>query len=111
VPIPGAERAIISPEKVVQYLLNPMHSEGCSKARWLLQAGFEQSRPEELIETIRRQHLVLDAQPGRPTPFGRKFEIHAPLVGPSGTVSVTTIWIIEKGTDYPRLITLVPTHD
>jgi hypothetical protein len=64
---------------------------------------------EQLDTDIREQVLPLDAQPGRPSPYGQKYEILAPLTGPNGkTAWVRTIWIILSDETAPRLVTLIP---
>ena len=57
--IPGADRAIVSREKIVQYLLNLDHPDGGSRAAVLAHAGFSAERPEELEHALRTQHLSL----------------------------------------------------
>jgi len=106
--IPGADSAIISHEKIVQYLLNVDHPDGGSKAAVLAHAGFSAARPEELERALREQHLPLSARKGKPSPFGEKYEVVAPLTGPKDRVMVRSIWIIGQGENIPRLITLVP---
>lgn len=107
-PIPGAEGAVISREKIIAYLLNPDHPDGAAKARVLAHAGFEVSNPELLERALRKQHLTSDGREGRFSPFGRKYEITGPLAGPIGTVTVTSVWMIRHGETTPRLVTIVP---
>ncbi len=106
--IPGADRAIISREKIVEYLLNLDHPDGGSKAELLARAGFAANRPEELEQALRAQHLSLDANKGKPSAFGEKYEIIGPLTGAAGRVIVRSVWIIRAGEAAARLITLVP---
>jgi len=106
--IPGAERALISKEKLVRYLLNLDHPDGPSKARVLAHAGFDSTRPEELEETLREQHLASHAREGGPSPFGAKYEITHVLSGPKASIMATSVWIIRHGESFPRLITLIP---
>jgi len=106
--IPGADRAIISREKIVRYLLNPDHPDGGSKAVVLEHAGFSARRPEELELALRTQHLSLDAEEGKPSAFGEKYEIRGELRGPVDRVVVRSIWIVRHGESAPRLITLIP---
>jgi hypothetical protein len=106
--IPGADRAIISQEKIVAYLLNLDHPDGGSKAVVLEHAGFTLQRPEDLEQALRVQHLSLDAEHGKPSAFGRKYEIRGELRGPMDRVMVRSVWIVRHGESAPRLITLVP---
>ena len=40
---------------------------------------------------------------------GQRYAIHATLVGPSGSAaSVTSIWIVRTGEDFPRFMTAYP---
>lgn len=43
------------------------------------------------------------------TDYGIRYEIVAPLAGPNGRMATfRSIWQMDTGTDYPRLITMVP---
>ena len=106
--IPNAEHALIAEEKIIQYLLNPEHPDGASKARVLARAGFHADYPHELEKALREQHLTLDAEHGKPSPFGVKYDISGGLIGPSGLVLVKSIWMIKFGESIPRLITIIP---
>ncbi|MGW8255991.1 MAG: DUF6883 domain-containing protein [Thermoguttaceae bacterium] len=81
--IPNADGAIISLEKIVQYLLNVDHPDGGSKAALLAHIGFSMDHPKELENALREQHLPLEAKTGKPSAFGEKFEILGPLTGPA----------------------------
>ena len=106
--VPEAEHALISEDKIVRYLLNLDHPDGATKARVLAHAGFGAARPGELEQALRTQHLSANARRGRPSPFGAKYEITRPLTGPTGTVMVTSVWMVRHGESFPRLITVVP---
>jgi hypothetical protein len=106
--IPNAEHAIIAEEKIARYLLNLEHVDGASKARILTSAGFHADDPRQLERALREQHLSLEAENGKPSPFGIKYEIMGSLTGPNGSVLVKTIWMINFGESFPRLITLIP---
>ena len=62
-----------------------------------------------LESDIRKFHLAADINIVRETPYGVRYEVKAALLSPSGRqLPVKTVWQIDKGTDFPRLITLVP---
>ena len=82
--------------------------DGASKARVLARAGFYEVNPQELEKALREQHLPLDAELGKPSPFGKKYEITGSLTGSLGSVLVKTVWMIKFGEYIPRLITLIP---
>jgi len=106
--IPAADRAVVSREKVVAYLLNVDHPDGAGKARWLALAGFDASRPEELEQALKECVLSDQARLGRPSLFGTKYEMTHALRGPIGSVTVTSIWMVRIGESFPRLVTLIP---
>jgi hypothetical protein len=107
--IPNAESAIISQEKIRQYLLNTEHRRGGSKAALLLSFGYTSDNWTRLADDLRIYHLTGDVTVVRETPYGTRYEIRAPLITPIGrSLTVYSIWQIDTGTDYPRLITLFP---
>jgi hypothetical protein len=109
--LPAAEHAVITTEKLVEYLLNLDHPDGGPKARFLLLAGFSAENPEQFEEALRQQHLTREANPGKPSPFGDKYEIVGPLEGPMGAVMARSVWIIRQGETTPRLITVIPENE
>ena len=101
--------AIISRNKLIDYILNPDHYEGGSKARFLKEIGYDQSNWQLLAKDLREQHLLFKAIPGKSSPYGEKFEITGELVGPTGIKRrIRSIWIIRKGENFARFITLIP---
>jgi hypothetical protein len=105
--IPNADRAIITPEKLRDYLLNPDHRKGSAKARLLNICGYLAEAWQVLETDLRTQHLTSDSVVAKENPYGRRFEIRAPLTTPSNRrVVFESIWQIDNGTDVPRLITM-----
>ena len=107
--LPNPERAAIAPDKLVQYLLNTEHKRGGHKARVLGDFGYHVAHWQQLQSDIRRFHLHADVEVVRQTPYGTRYEIRAPLQTPHGRMlTVRTVWQVDEGTDFPRLITLFP---
>jgi predicted transcriptional regulator len=107
--LPNRERAMIAPDKLVEYLLNVEHERGGTKARLLAEFGYNQDNWRQLDMDIRRFHLDAEVDEMRRTLYGVRYEIRALLETPSGrTLTIRTIWQIDTGTDVPRLITLFP---
>lgn len=101
--------AIIPRDKLRNYLLSSSHPDGRGKAEYLGRLGYSQEACGQLDADLREQVLTLDAQPGRLSPYGQKYEILGPLTGPNGSTGwVRTIWIILTGDTAPRLVTLIP---
>ena len=59
--IPNFERAVIAPEKLSGYLLDPNHAEGGAKARFFLGFGFSAQRPEALATALLAHAKGLEA--------------------------------------------------
>ena len=107
--LPNRERAVIAPEKLVEYLLNTRHKRGGTKARLLAQFGYRADNWQQLDLDIRLYHLNAEVDAVKQTMYGIRYEIRAPLQTPGGrALVVRTVWQIDDGTDFPRLITLVP---
>ena len=56
---------------------------------------------EALVQGAREQDVEL----GRPSEHGRKFNMRLKMSGPKGTKIVVAVWLIEQGTEHPRLVT------
>ncbi|MDJ0901759.1 MAG: hypothetical protein QNJ55_23460 [Xenococcus sp. MO_188.B8] len=62
-----------------------------------------------LAGVARQFHLNADVDIVKETAYGVKYEVRAALITPtSKQLFVRTVWQIDKGTDLPRLITLIP---
>jgi len=107
--LPNLENAVIEPSKLTEYLLNVEHKRGGDKARLLIQFGYSRDNWQQLEADIRQYHLNADINVVRETPYGTRYEISQFLQTPTGRpLLVKTAWQIDRGTDCPRLITLVP---
>lgn len=107
--MPNSDRAVIDSKKLVSYLLNPEHERGGAKAQLLIQFGYSKENWQQLEADIRNTHLPIEVSKIKEAPYGIRYEISAALLTPiNRTLLVKTVWQIDKGTDFPRLITLVP---
>ena len=107
--IPNRDRAIIEQTKITEYLLNTQHKRGGSKAKMLLQFGYSLENWQQLESDLRQFHLNADVDIVKETAYGVRYEVRAALITPtSKQLFVRTVWQIDKGTDLPRLITLIP---
>jgi hypothetical protein len=103
------DAAEIPMEKLREYLLSPRHPDGRGKAAYLARLGYTRETWQRLEADLRRQHLTLDASPGKASPYGRKYEILGSLLGPNGhSAWVRTIWIVLSEETAARLVTLIP---
>jgi hypothetical protein len=107
--LPNAENAVVARDKLANYLLDPDHRRGGSKAKLLISLGYSADRWQQLADDIRRDHLSADVVEQYQSLWGPRFDIVAPLTGRTGdTVMFHSIWQIDLGTDRPRLITMYP---
>lgn len=103
------ESTIIAPEKLYEYILNPFHPDGKSKAQFLQEIGYDQAHWQLLEKDLREQHLSIEADRGKESNYGQKYEIVAPLAGPNGKEHrIRSIWMIRHGENFARFITLIP---
>lgn len=106
---PNVERAVVSKEKIAEYLLNPEHPEGASKAAFYLAHGFSADSWQELAIALRRLAETTSVARTVGTIHGSKYVIEGRLETPSGkTPSVRSVWIVDRGRDVPRLVTAYP---
>lgn len=109
VKIPNAAQAIIDERKLAEYLLNPEHQRGGSKAALLLEFGYSGADWQRLERDLRDDHLSQEVVQVRQSSYGVRYEIRAPLHTPSGRLLVLrSIWQIDTGTVIARLITAYP---
>lgn len=107
--LPNRHLAMIDDAKVRDYLLSTSHPIGHFKAAFFTALGFSAERWQDLQAAILEHAHTGDATSGQESPFGTKYEIRAPLRGPSGrTAIVVSIWMIRSDAEIPSLITAFP---
>ena len=111
--LPNAQSAIIPPEKLRDYALNPDHERGRHKAR--LFAAMLGYRRDDWVALRDAIVAALPASPARrvsQTRGGVLYEVVIPLTGPNGdTADVVTAWRLPNPADpasVPRLVTVYP---
>jgi hypothetical protein len=107
--LPNGHLAAIEVEKVRDYLLSPEHPIGRFKARYFRALGYTRSDWSQLRGDLVALAGSGAAEPGRPSPYGQKYEVRGRLQTPSGaSVGIVTIWIILNGEESPRFVTAFP---
>ena len=106
--IPGAERALIDPAKLRDYLLSTEHPIGRFKARFFAALGFTQEKWELFERALREQHLTEEAEAGQTDGDGQAFTVRAILRGPAGQAPVVSVWFVRIGEAFPRFVTAYP---
>jgi hypothetical protein len=104
--MPNGQHAVVGDEKLLHYLLNPLHPVGGPHAilfdRLL---GINRTCADVLRQALLRAASEEEAIIGKPSAFGEKFEIRFSLNGPRGSYTVLSVWMIKAGTDVPELVT------
>ena len=107
--LPNVGRALVEQAKIVEYLLNPVHRYGASKARFFAQFGFRLEDREVLAVALREHGQQNEVTKLRRTGFGPRYEVEGELTAPDGRrPNVCTVWQMDEGEAAPRLITAYP---
>lgn len=104
--LPNADKVIISPEKITDYVLNYEHFEGKNKARVFESVlGLTKSDAENLISPIKEAVLITNANKQSESEFGTKCTVDFDLTFNNNVATIRTAWIVENENNIPRLIT------
>ena len=104
--LPAGEQAVVEDAKLLDYVLNPEHPIGRHHAALFEQLlGITRRNSEVLKQQLLGAAASAAVAPGKPSPFGEKFEMRFPVRGPAGTRPVLAVWMREPGQASPRLIT------
>lgn len=107
--LPNCEKARIDDNKLYQYLLNPTHPDGKSKARFYELIGNTLDKGEQLRADLLRlacMGSVVDISANR---AGHKYAVVGSVEAPNGkTYPLLTIWAVESPDHEPRLIIAYP---
>ena len=110
--LPSARKAIAGREKIVEYLLNPAHPDGMSKARFFLALGFRPAEWQRLAEALRELARASPVAEKMDTAHGTKYIVVGALRTPSGQMPmVKSVWIVDRGSVAPRLVTAYPLEE
>ena len=107
--LPNANKAVIERAKIADYLLNPAHRYGASKARFFTAFGFRIEKWERLAEALREHGCRHEVARVRETGFGSRYVVEGELNTLTGRrPQVRTVWQLDAGAVAPRLITAYP---
>lgn len=107
--LPAAERVVIEPAKIRDYLLSTSHPVGRFKAPFFASLGYTSNNWRRLREDLHSLAVTGNADLGKNSPYDQKYEIRGTLKGPSGrSADVLTVWIILFGGDEPQFVTAFP---
>jgi filamentous hemagglutinin len=81
--LPGAESASVGRAQIVEYLLDPAHRPGASKARFFEAFGFHIEHGKVLAQALREHGQHHDVDRAHETPFGPRYEADGVLRTPT----------------------------
>lgn len=107
--LPNASLAVVERTKVAEYLLNPRHRYGASKARFFAGFGLTLEAWDVLASAPREHAQRYEVSRTYETPWGPRFEINGELNAPDGRQPrIRSVWQFDRGEIAPRLITAYP---
>jgi len=107
--LPNANKALVEREKITDYLLNPAHRFGASKARFFTHFGFQVEEWEQLAQALRQHGQTHEVTKTRQTGFGPRYEVEGRLSCPNGrSPLMRSVWQLDEGAVAPRLLTAYP---
>jgi hypothetical protein len=107
--LPNAENAVVDIRKLRNYCLNPEHREGKHKARLFLSAlGMAADNAEDLRQILLEVVKTSEVQLSRQDDFGQRYTLDFPVTWQNRSAVLRSGWIIENGSEVPRLTTCYP---
>ena len=107
--IPNAGQAIVDIRKLRDYCLNLEHDDGKHKARLFASIlGMAANDAEELRQILLEVVKTHEAQLGRQDKFGQRYTLDFQIEWQNRKVTLRSGWIIEHGSEIPKLTTCYP---
>jgi hypothetical protein len=107
--LPKAEKAVIEEIKLTNYILSPVHPIGRFKAAFFRKLGYTIANREAFEQQLRKIANSGNVSTAEEIQYGKKYVIEGNIESPSGeNVKVVTVWVILKGEDVPRFVTVYP---
>lgn len=107
--LPNGKYAVVSKEKLTDYLLSEFHPGGKSKAKFFKAFGFTENNVTLLEKSLLKIARTQDVKTITESIHGRKYIIDGKIKTPNKRViRIRTIWIVEPDQNKPRFITAYP---
>jgi uncharacterized protein YbjT (DUF2867 family) len=108
--LPNADKVVIPPTKIRDYLLSPTHPVGRHKAAFFARLGFVRGRWQELEAALRAHAVAHDVSRAEDSQFGKRYAVEGPITSPDGrNPGVRSVWFTETGSSVPVFVTAYPT--
>jgi hypothetical protein len=110
--LPYPRRATVAREKITEYLLNDAHPGNGGKALFFAALGFSQEGWLTLANAFLKLALETEVAITMESSHGIKYIVDGALSTPSGKrPAVRTVWIVDRGSENPRLVTAYPCEE
>jgi hypothetical protein len=110
--LPNVQLALVEPEKIADYILNPAHPDNGGKATFFLGLGFRRNECGPLAAAFRKVAESHPVAKSMASPHGKKYIVDGRIETPGGKKPlVRTVWIVDLGLDKPRLVTAYPQEE
>jgi hypothetical protein len=107
--LPHPRLATVEREKITEYLLNDAHPDNGGKALFFVALGFSREGWQTLANAFLKLALEAEVAIAIESSHGIKYIVDGALSTPSGKrPTVRTVWIVDKGSENPRLVTAYP---
>ena len=107
--LPNASQARAAREKITGYLLAENPESGRGKPGFFVRFGFTADEWQTLADALKAVASAHEVVEIIETSFGMKYVIDGQVETPDGrNPYVKTVWLIDWGSDYPRLISAYP---
>lgn len=107
--LPNASLARVEETKLLDYLLNPGHPQGRSKAQYFIGRGFEREAWGGLADALRAQGANNRVTKTTITPWGTRFQVDCHCPTPDGSnPCIRSVWEVTADDQPPRLLTAHP---
>jgi len=104
--LPNGHLAVVEDAKLHGYVLNPAHPVGRHHAVLFdTLLGISLRNADVLKEALLSAATEEEVFREHASPYGRKYEMRFPIVGPKGEKAVRAVWIVDEGGNRPRLVT------
>ena len=107
--LPDAERAVIPPSKLTEYLLVGDHRSNGGKAAFFARLGYTLDNWPELSDALLGLAREGEVDEIEATTYGKNFAVEGGLVALRGRPAwARSIWFVGEGAPAPRLVTAYP---
>ena len=107
--LPNNKRAIISREKLTDYLLSESHPVGSSKAKFFRGLGFNEANVGQLAKSLLKIAKTDDVKKVRKLIYGTNYVLEGTIETPGGkTVIITTVWFAKTEKSRSSFVTAYP---